>query len=160
MNFFICKIFFLIIVIAIFSIIKDIIKCTISTILGENEQPLITENKARIEELNNELRKVIEKNSIGEISADELDDRCARIMDEIKKLREENKQYEIAQKLNNSETAKLKDIFKAVDEMREELTEYSPDLVRKIVERIEVHSKEKATIWFVGEIPYEINLPK
>ena len=140
--------------------VKDIIKCTISTILGEKEQPLITENKARIEELNNELRKVIEKNSIGEISSDELDDRCAKIMDEIKKLREENKQYEIAQKLNNSETAKLKDIFKAVDEMREELTEYNPDLVRKIVERIEVHSKEKATIWFAGEIPYEINLPK
>ena len=140
--------------------VKDVIKCSISALLGNREQPLISENNKRLEESEQKIRDALYKNATGEISTEELDLICMEVMTESKKLRQENMKYEMAQKLKNAQTSALKQIFSAIDEMKEELEEYDPDLVRKIIEKIEVHSSEKATIWFVGEIPFEISLPE
>ena len=138
--------------------VKDVIKCSISTLIGNKEQPLISKNNERLAEIEQKMRDALYQNAIGKISTEELDMICMEVMNESKKIRQENMEYEMAQKLKNAQTATLKQIFSAIDEMEDELKEFDPDLVRKIIEKIEVHSPEKATIWFVGEIPYEISL--
>ena len=127
-------------------------------LIGNKEQPLILKNNARLAEMEQKMRDALYQNAIGKISTEELDMICMEVMNELKKLRQENMEYEMAQKLKNAQTAMLRQIFSAIDEMEDELKEFDPDLVRKIIEKIEVHSSEKATIWFVGEIPYEISL--
>ena len=140
--------------------VKDILKCSIASLMGDTEQPMITKNTARLEELSDLMRDAIFKNATGEMTPEELEKICYEVKTESEKLRKENEEYEMTRKMKSAESSKLKQIFKAVDEMAEELTEIDNTLVRNIIEKMEVISEDKLTIWFIGDIAYEIELPE
>lgn len=140
--------------------VKDILKCSIASLMGDTEQPMITENMTRLEELSNLMRDAIFKNATGEMTPKELEKICYEVKSESEKLRKENEEHEMTRKMKSAESSKLKQIFKAVDEMAEELTEIDNTLVRNIVEKMEVISEDKLTIWFIGDIAYEVEIPE
>lgn len=140
--------------------VKDILKCSIATLMGDTEQPMITKNTARLEELSDLMRDAIFKNATGEMTPKELEKICYEVKTESEKLRKENEEYEMTRKMKSAESSKLKQIFKAVDEMAEELTEIDNTLVRNIIEKMEVIAKDKLTIWFIGDIAYEVEIPE
>ena len=140
--------------------VKDILKCSIATLMGDAEQPMITENMTRLEELSDLMRDAIFKNATGEMTPKELEKICYEVKTESEKLRKENEEHEMTRKMKSAESSKLKQIFKAVDEMAEELTEIDNTLVRNIIEKMEVISEDKLTIWFIGDIAYEVELPE
>ena len=140
--------------------VKDILKCSIATLMGDAEQPMITENMTRLEELSDIMRDAIFKNATGEMTPKELEKICYEVKTESEKLRKENEEHEMTRKMKSAESSKLKQIFKAVDGMAEELTEIDNTLVRNIIEKMEVISEDKLTIWFIGDIAYEIELPE
>ena len=140
--------------------VKDILKCSIATLMGDAEQPMITENMARLEELSDLMRDAIFKNATGEMTPKELEKICYEVKTESEKLRKENEEHEMTRKMKSAESSKLKQIFKAVDEMAEELTEIDNTLVRNIIEKMEVISEDKLTIWFIGDIAYEVEIPE
>ena len=47
--------------------------------------------------------------------------------------------------------------FKGMDD---KVCEIDTPLIRSIIERYEVVSKKKMIIWFIGDIPYEVDLPE
>lgn len=140
--------------------VKDILKCSIATLMGDAEQPMITENMTRLEELSDIMRDAIFKNATGEMTPKELEKICYEVKTESEKLRKENEEHEMTRKMKSAESSKLKQIFKAVDEMAEELTEIDNTLVRNIIEKMEVISEDKLTIWFIGDIAYEVEIPE
>jgi len=140
--------------------VKDILKCSIASLMGDTEQPMITKNTARLEELSDLMRDAIFKNATGEMTPKELEKICYEVKTESEKLRKENEEHEMTRKMKSAESSKLKQIFKAVDEMAEELTEIDNTLVRNIIEKMEVISEDKLTIWFIGDIAYEVELPE
>lgn len=140
--------------------VKDILKCSIASLMGDTEQPMITKNTARLEELSDLMRDAIFKNATGEMTPKELEKICYEVKTESEKLRKENEEYEMTRKMKSAESSKLKQIFKAVDEMAEELTEIDNTLVRNIIEKMEVIAKDKLTIWFIGDIVYEVEIPE
>ena len=140
--------------------VKDILKCSIASLMGDIEQPMITENMARLEELSDLVRDAIFKNATGEMTPKELEKICYEVKTESEKLRKENEEHEMTRKMKSAESSKLKQIFKAVDGMAEELTEIDNTLVRNIIEKMEVISEDKLTIWFIGDIAYEVELPE
>ena len=140
--------------------VKDILKCSIASLMGDTEQPMITKNTARLEELSDLMRDAIFKNATGEMTPKELEKICYEVKTESERLRKENEEYEMTRKMKSAESSKLKQIFKAVDEMAEELTEIDNTLVRNIIEKMEVISEDKLTIWFIGDIAYEVELPE
>ena len=140
--------------------VKDILKCSIASLMGDTEQPMITKNTARLEELSDLMRDAIFKNATGEMTPKELEKICYEVKMESEKLRKENEEYEMTRKMKSAESSKLKQIFKAIDEMAEELTEIDNTLVRNIIEKMEVIAKDKLTIWFIGDIAYEIEIPE
>lgn len=140
--------------------VKDILKCSIASLMGDTEQPMITENMARLEELSDLMRDAIFKNATGEMTPKELEKICYEVKTESDKLRKENEEYEMTRKMKSAESSKLKQIFKAIDEMAEELTEIDNTLVRNIIEKMEVIAKDKLTIWFIGDIAYEVEIPE
>ena len=140
--------------------VKDILKCSIASLMGDTEQPMITENMARLEELSDLMRDAIFKNATGEMTPKELEKICYEVKTESEKLRKENEEYEMTRKMKSAESSKLKQIFKAIDEMAEELTEIDNTLVRNIIEKMEVIAKDKLTIWFIGDIAYEVEIPE
>ena len=140
--------------------VKDILKCSIASLMGDTEQPMITENMARLEELSDLMRDAIFKNATGEMTPKELEKICYEVKTESEKLRKENEEHEMTRKMKSAESSKLKQIFKAVDEMAEELTEIDNTLVRNIIEKMEVISEDKLTIWFIGDIAYEVEIPE
>ena len=140
--------------------VKDILKCSIASLMGDAEQPMITKNMTRLEELSDIMRDAIFKNATGEMTPKELEKICYEVKTESEKLRKENEEYEMTRKMKSAESSKLKQIFKAIDEMAEELTEIDNTLVRNIIEKMEVISEDKLTIWFIGDIAYEVELPE
>ena len=140
--------------------VKDILKCSIASLMGDTEQPMITKNTARLEELSDLMRDAIFKNATGEMTPKELEKICYEVKTESERLRKENEEYEMTRKMKSAESSKLKQIFKAVDEMAEELTEIDNTLVRNIIEKMEVISEDKLTIWFIGDIAYEVEIPE
>ena len=140
--------------------VKDILKCSIASLMGDTEQPMITKNTARLEELSDLMRDAIFKNATGEMAPEELEKICYEVKTESEKLRKENEEYEMTRKMKSAESSKLKQIFKAIDEMAEELTEIDNTLVRNIIEKMEVISEDKLTIWFIGDIAYEVEIPE
>ena len=140
--------------------VKDILKCSIASLMGDTEQPMITKNTARLEELSDLMRDAIFKNATGEMTPKELEKICYEVKTESDKLRKENEEYEMTRKMKSAESSKLKQIFKAIDEMAEELTEIDNTLVRNIIEKMEVITKDKLTIWFIGDIAYEVEIPE
>ena len=140
--------------------VKDILKCSIASLMGDTEQPMITKNTARLEELSDLMRDAIFKNATGEMTPEELEKICYEVKTESEKLRKENEEYEMTRKMKSAESSKLKQIFKAIDEMAEELTEIDNTLVRNIIEKMEVIAKDKLTIWFIGDIAYEVEIPE
>lgn len=140
--------------------VKDILKCSIASLMGDTEQPMITENMTRLEELSDLMRDAIFKNATGEMTPKELEKICYEVKTESEKLRKENEEHEMTRKMKSAESSKLKQIFKAVDGMAEELTEIDNTLVRNIIEKMEVISEDKLTIWFIGDIAYEVELPE
>ncbi len=140
--------------------VKDILKCSIASLMGDTEQPMITKNTARLEELSDLMRDAIFKNATGEMTPKELEKICYEVKTESEKLRKENEEHEMTRKMKSAESSKLKQIFKAIDEMAEELTEIDNTLVRNIIEKMEVIAKDKLTIWFIGDIAYEIEIPE
>ena len=140
--------------------VKDILKCSIASLMGDTEQPMITKNTARLEELSDIMRDAIFKNATGEMTPKELEKICYEVKMESEKLRKENEEYEMTRKMKSAESSKLKQIFKAIDEMAEELTEIDNTLVRNIIEKMEVISEDKLTIWFIGDIAYEVEIPE
>lgn len=140
--------------------VKDILKCSIASLMGDTEQPMITKNTARLEELSDLMRDAIFKNATGEMTPKELEKICYEVKTESEKLRKENEEHEMTRKMKSAESSKLKQIFKAVDEMAEELTEIDNTLVRNIIEKMEVISEDKLTIWFIGDIAYEVEIPE
>lgn len=139
--------------------VKDILKCSIASLMGDTEQPMITENMTRLEEFSNLVRDAIFKNATGEMTTNELEKICYEVKSESEKLRKENAEHEMTRKMKSAESSKLKQIFKAIDEMSEELDEIDNTLVRNIIDKMEVISKDKLTIWFIGDIVYEIEIP-
>ena len=140
--------------------VKDILKCSIASLMGDTEQPMITKNTARLEELSDLMRDAIFKNATGEMTPKELEKICYEVKTESEKLRKENEEHEMTRKMKSAESSKLKQIFKAIDEMAEELTEIDNTLVRNIIEKMEVISEDKLTIWFIGDIAYEVEIPE
>ena len=140
--------------------VKDILKCSIASLMGDTEQPMITKNTARLEELSDLMRDAIFKNATGEMTPKELEKICYEVKTESERLRKENEEYEMTRKMKSAESSKLKQIFKAVDGMAEELTEIDNTLVRNIIEKMEVISEDKLTIWFIGDIAYEVEIPE
>ena len=140
--------------------VKDILKCSIASLMGDTEQPMITKNMTRLEELSNLMRDAIFKNATGEMTPKELEKICYEVKTESEKLRKENEEHEMTRKMKSAESSKLKQIFKAIDEMSEELDEIDNTLVRNIIEKMEVISKDKMTIWFIGDIAYEVEIPE
>ena len=140
--------------------VKDILKCSIASLMGDAEQPMIAQNTSRLEELSNLMRDAIFKNATGEMTAKELERICYEVKTESEKLRKENEEHEITRQMKSAESSKLKQIFKAIDEMSEELDEIDNTLVRNIIEKMEVISKDKMTIWFIGDIAYEVEIPE
>ncbi len=140
--------------------VKDILKCSIASLMGDTEQPMITKNKARLEELSDLMRDAIFKNATGEMTPKELEKICYEVKTESERLRKQNEEYEMTRKMKSAESSKLKQIFKAIDEMAEELTEIDNTLVRNIIEKMEVIAKDKLIIWFIGDIAYEVEIPE
>ena len=93
--------------------VKDILKCSIASLMGDTEQPMITENMTRLEELSDLMRDAIFKNATGEMTPKELEKICYEVKTESEKLRKENEEHE----------------------MTEEMTEIDNTLVRNIIEK-------------------------
>ena len=126
--------------------------------IGRNGYPQIIEEKLYL--MSDRMREAIYQNANGEISTDELDRICLEVKMESQRLRQENKEYEMERKMKSTESSKLKLIFKAIDGMDDKVCEIDTLLIRSIIERYEVVSKKKMIIWFIGDIPYEVDLPE
>ena len=126
--------------------LKSHISAEISDVL-EDHRIII---QGRIAEIENEFREFINGISI-HTSLDYADeDRIAELMAEKHQLEIQLKSYKEAQNCQMNANSRISDIFTIMDGLKNHPMIYDDKLVRQLLERVVVKSKEQIRVVFVG----------
>jgi site-specific DNA recombinase len=126
----------------------------IHCIAGEKEEvsPIVIDNK--IKELETEFDRLlvlaVDENDI-------IDHKLKQISESILKLKQQKKRIEFSAEHSKAVESKTEEIMNLISAEDLDLTEYSDNLVYRIIERITVLSKDEIRIRFIGG--FEITQP-
>ena len=88
-----------------------------------------------------------------------MDRQLKSSMEELERLEEAIQQRDLEQRAAECENARLKEILQRIQETPCALTEYDDRLVRQIVERVTVDSKDHLTVSFGQGVDIQVQIP-
>ena len=91
--------------------------------------------------------------------SEEMDRQLKSSMEELERLEEAIQQQDLEQRAAECENARLKQILQRIQETPCALTEYDDRLVRQIVERVTVDSKDHLTVSFGQGVDIQVQIP-
>ena len=111
----------------------------------QNQGTRLEELHCRLEELNRELDRLLT------FAGNDLTDlRIKQISDEMIQLRQQEKLLVSCMDYARGRVDKMRELIALLDNKNLNLTEYSDGLVRRVIERVTVLSREEIAIRFVG----------
>ena len=123
------------------SLQEIILQCTAQQNQGSHPEEL----RHRLEELNRELDRLLT------FAGNDLTDlRIKQISDEMIRLRQQEKQLASCSDYARGREDEMRELITLLDDKDLNLTEYSDELVRRVIERVTVLSGEEIVIRFVG----------
>ena len=91
--------------------------------------------------------------------SEEMDRQLKSAMEELERLEQAIQQRDLEQRAAECENARLKEIMQRIRETPCALTEYDDRLVRQIVERVTVDSKDHLTVSFGQGVDIQVRIP-
>ena len=123
------------------SLQEIILQCTAQ----QNQGTSLEELHRRLEELNRELDRLLT------FAGNDLTDlRIKQISDEMIRLKQQEKQLASCSDYARGREGEMRELLTLLDDKDLNLTEYSDELVRRVIERVTVLSREEIVIRFVG----------
>ena len=123
------------------SLQEIILQCTAQQNQGSQPEEL----RHRLEELNRELDRLLT------FAGNDLTDlRIKQISDEMIRLKQQENQLASCSDYARGREGEMRELIALLDDKDLNLTEYSDDLVRRVIERVTVLSREEIVIRFVG----------
>ena len=125
------------------SLQEIILQCTAQQNQGSQPEEL----RHRLEELNRELDRLLT------FAGNDLTDlRIKQISDEMIRLRQQEKQLASCSDYARGREGEMRELIALLDDKDLNLAEYSDELVRRVIERVTVLSREEIVIRLVGGI--------
>lgn len=100
------------------------------------------------------VREEIEKRTDTNV----IEHKCAELYEKIKSLKDEIKRINTEKQMVSVGSGKLREIYTALETMNAEFTEYDDTVVRRLVSKVRVVSKDKVIVTLCGSLDIEQKL--
>lgn len=141
------------------STLNEMLKGSLAALLGANRGEMrIGSISNEITMLNNRIYDMVREEIENRTDTDVIEQKCAELYEKIQSLKDEIKSINAEKQMANAGSGKLREIYAALETMNAEFTEYDDAVVRRLVSKVRVISKDKIIVTLCGSLDIEQKL--
>ena len=108
--------------------------------------------------LNNQIYDMVREEIEKRTDSAVIEQKCAELYEKIQSLKDEIKSIHAEKQMADAGSGKLREIYAALENMNTEFTEYDDAVVRRLVSKVRVMSKDKVIVTLCGSLDIEQEL--
>lgn len=141
------------------STLNEMLKGSLAALLGANRGEMrIGSISNEITMLNNRIYDMVREEIENRTDTDVIEQKCAELHEKIQSLKDEIKSIQTEKQMADAGSGKLREIYTALETMNAEFTEYDDAVVRRLVSKVRVISKDKIIVTLCGSLDIEQKL--
>lgn len=141
------------------STLNEMLKGSLAALLGVNRGEMrIGSISNEITMLNNQIYDMVREEIEKRTDSAVIEQKCAELYEKIKSLKDEIKHINTEKQMADAGSGKLREIYTALETMNTEFTEYDDAVVRRLVSKVRVMSKDKVIVTLCGSLDIEQEL--
>lgn len=141
------------------STLNEMLKGSLAALLGANRGEMrIGSISNEITMLNNRIYDIVREEIENRTDSTVIEQKCAELYEKIKSLKDEIKSINAEKQMADAGSGKLREIYVALETMNTEFTEYDDAVVRRLVSKVRVISKDKIIVTLCGSLDIEQKL--
>ena len=138
------------------STLNEMLKGSLAALLGANRGEMrIGSISNEITMLNNRIYDIVREEIENRTDTDVIEQKCAELHEKIQSLKDEIKSIQTEKQMADAGSGKLREIYTALETMNTEFTEYDDAVVRRLVSKVRVISKDKIIVTLCGSLDIE-----
>lgn len=141
------------------STLNEILKGSLAALLGANRGEMrVGSISNEITMLNNRIYDMVREEIENRTDTDVIEQKCAELHEKIQSLKDEIRSIQTEKQMADAGSGKLREIYTALETMNTEFTEYDDAVVRRLVSKVRVISKDKIIVTLCGSLDIEQKL--
>ena len=141
------------------STLNEMLKGSLAALLGANRGEMrIGSISNEITMLNNQIYDMVREEIEKRTDSDVIEQKCAELYEKIKSLKDEIKHINTEKQMADAGSGKLREIYAVLETMNAKFTEYDDTVVRRLVSKVRVMSKDKVIVTLCGSLDIEQEL--
>ena len=141
------------------STLNEMLKGSLAALLGANRGEMrVGSISNEITMLNNWIYDMVREEIENKTDTDVIEQKCAELHEKIQSLKDEIKSIQAEKQMADAGSGKLREIYTALETMNTEFTEYDDAVVRRLVSKVRIISKDKIIVTLCGSLDIEQKL--
>lgn len=141
------------------STLNEILRGSLAALLGANRGEMRVGSISNgITMLNNRVYDMVREEIENRTDTDVIEQKCAELHEKIQSLKDEIRSIQTEKQMADAGSGKLREIYTALETMNTEFTEYDDAVVRRLVSKVRVISKDKIIVTLCGSLDIEQKL--
>lgn len=141
------------------STLNEMLKGSLAALLGANRGEMrVGSISNEITMLNNRVYDMVREEIENRTDTDVIEQKCAELHEKIQSLKDEIGSIQTEKQMADAGSGKLREIYTALETMNTEFTEYDDAVVRRLVSKVRVISKDKIIVTLCGSLDIEQKL--
>ena len=141
------------------STLNEMLKGSLAALLGANRGEMrVGSISNEITMLNNRVYDMVREEIENRTDTDVIEQKCAELHEKIQSLKDEIRSIQAEKQMADAGSGKLREIYTALETMNTEFTEYDDAVVRRLVSKVRVISKDKIIVTLCGSLDIEQKL--
>ena len=141
------------------STLNEMLKGSLAALLGANRGEMrVGSISNEITMLNNRVYDMVREEIENRTDTDVIEQKCAELHEKIQSLKDEIRSIQTEKQMADAGSGKLREIYTALETMNTEFTEYDDAVVRRLVSKVRVISKDKIIVTLCGSLDIEQKL--
>lgn len=141
------------------STLNEMLKGSLAALLGANRGEMrVGSISNEITMLNNRIYDMVREEIENRTDTVVIEQKCAELHEKIQSLKDEIRSIQTEKQMADAGSGKLREIYTALETMNTEFTEYDDAVVRRLVSKVRVISKDKIIVTLCGSLDIEQKL--
>lgn len=141
------------------STLNEMLKGSLAALLGANRGEMrVGSISNEITMLNNRVYDMVREEIENRTDTDVIEQKCAELHEKIQSLKDEIRSIQTEKQMADAGSGKLREIYTALETMNTEFTEYDDAVVRRLVSKVRVVSRDKIIVTLCGSLDIEQKL--
>lgn len=141
------------------STLNEMLKGSLAALLGANRGEMrVGSISNEITMLNNRVYDMVREEIENRTDTDVIEQKCVELHEKIQSLKDEIRSIQTEKQMADAGSGKLREIYTALETMNTEFTEYDDAVVRRLVSKVRVVSRDKIIVTLCGSLDIEQKL--